>query len=734
MGVCSHAQSIYGYVKEKATGESLPNAIVASGSNYAVSNGYGYFSISSASDTLTVSAYGYATVKRPVSEAVNGRLDFALAPLHTDIDEVTVTSKSPFHTELLMPRMSHHSVSAADIRDNIAIFGEADALKTLQSLPGVSSAADGSVNLSVRGSSHDQNMILIDEATVYNPSHALGLFSGFNPDAVSNVEFYKSGYSPKYGGKLAAVVDIRMKEGNNQQLHVDGGLSNVVSRLKVETPIVKDVGSVMVAGRYGNGRIVNQIGYFFDISMATQDDIVKFYDLCAKTNWHLSPSDRLFASFYTSHDRFRCIALSQDNNQEWGNKTATLRWNHIFSDRMFANYTATASSYSYLQQQEKDMRDFQWTAGQSELTLKADYDMYHGKTHFSYGADFELHHYNPGQVDPLNSRSAMLPHHLKKKNMTMAALYANAEIGITDRLSTSVGLRLSSAYNAKLYGKVEPRVAVSYSLSANAALKASYSHTAQYDHMLTNSALGMPTDIWMPISRIIVPQTANTFSAGIHSAVADGAVELSAEAYYKHIGSAFDYKDNAKLNMNDDVDLEVKKGEGRAYGLETMAKYSNSRVKAHLSYTYSVSERKSAEINNGNWYYAAYDQRHNLTASTSLHARRNDFSLMFKLHTGGRATVPYTTFSYVGVTLAQYTERNGYVMPLFHRLDFSWCHYFKPHKKFDSNIVFSLYNCYGRKNAYSVFVKGEYYNMSVPEGYMMYLYRWMPSLTFNFKF
>ncbi|MCQ2229407.1 MAG: TonB-dependent receptor [Bacteroidales bacterium] len=733
-GSSSLAQSVFGYVKEKITGETIPGAVVVDNGHYVMSNNYGYYSIETSSDTIVISAYGYSIAKKAVSEASDGRLDFYLEPLHREINEVTVKSKSLFQTELNMPRMSRHFVSATDIKSNVALFGEADALKTLQNLPGVSSAADGNVNLSVRGSSHDQNMILIDEATVYNPSHALGLFSGFNPDAISNVDFYKSGYSPKYGGKLAAVVDIRMKEGNNQNFHVEGGIGNVVSRLMVESPIKKSVGSLMIAGRYGNGELVNTIADIIDLGGGNKNDVVKFYDLCAKTNWNISASDRLYASAYVSHDKFKCTVLLQDNNQEWGNCTATLRWNHIYSDRLFANYTATASRYEYIQQQEKDVRDFKWEAGQSEVTLKADYDHFYGDWHFSYGANVEYHYYNPGDVEPLNDKSIMLPHHLRKKSMLLGSIYANNEMSFGTRFNASLGVRLSSAYNSKIYNTIEPRVSASYSLGSNTALKASYVRTAQFDHMLTNSALSMPTDTWMPISKIVSPQTANTFSAGLHSTVADDAVELFCEAYYKRMHNTIDYRDNANLYMNEDVDLEVRRGEGRAYGVETMAKYENVHFNFQLSYTFSVSERRSDEINKGQWYYAVYDQRHNLTANTTFHVARNDFSLVFKYHTGGRATVPYTTFSYAGAAMMQYTERNGYVMPDFHRLDFSWCHHFKTHGRYQSSLTFSMYNCYGRKNAYSVFVKGDEYSMSVPQGYMMYLYKWMPSLTYNFKF
>lgn len=728
------SQNISGFVREKSSGESVPGAIIFSNSNHSISNNYGYYAITADGDSISATAYGFSTVKKSVTESIDGHIDFNLEPLHNDIEEVVVKSNSLFQTELSMPRMSRHSITSDDIKKNVALFGEADAIKTLQNLPGVLTVADGSVNVSVRGGSHDQNMIIIDEATVYNPSHALGLFSAFNPDAVSRVEFYKSGYSPKYGGKLSAVIDMHMKEGNNQNFALDASIGNVVSRLLIESPIVKNRGSIMIAGRYGDGGLINTIADFVDDDNQHINDIVNFYDFCAKTNWILSPRNRIFVSSYASHDKFKCSILSQDNVQEWGNNTATIRWNHVINDQVFVNYTATASHYEYSQQQQKDVRDFIWKASLAELTIKADFDHYHNDIHLSYGANVERHQYKPGSIDPAGEKSAMLPHHLKTKNMTLGALYFNSEYARIDRLSTSAGIRLSFANNQQTYYQIEPRLSISYSLSKNTSLKASYIRTVQFDHMLTNSAIGMPTDIWLPISKIVSPQTANTISAGMHGVVYDGALELFAEMYYKKLSNVVDYRDNANLYMNEDVDLEVKKGEGKAYGLETMAKYENRILKSQISYTYSVSKRRADEINKGNWYYASYDQRHNLSINTTLSASRNDFTIDFKYHTGGRATLPYTTYSFAGVTIAEYSERNGFIMPDFHRLDFSWCHYFRSVGKYKSKIIFSVYNCYGRKNAYSVFVKGDTFDLSSTKGYMLYLYRWVPSLTYVIKF
>lgn len=730
-------QKVFGYVREAATGESIPGAIVVSGGKATLANEYGYFSTeaTSAADTIFFVATGYKTEKRTANDCQNGRLDVAMSLLSADIEEVTVVSQSTFRTELAMAKLSKHSIGQIDIKNNAVMFGEADAFKTLQCLPGVASAADGSVNLSVRGSSHDQNMILIDEATVYNPSHAIGLFSAFNPDAIQRIDFYKSGYSPRFGGKLAAVADIRMKEGNNQAFAMEGSAGTIGSRLLIETPVVKGIGSVMLAARMGYGDLVNTVVDFVDDGYKHADDVMRFYDVCFKTNWNISPYNKIFASAYTSHDEFKCSILSQDNVQEWGNMTGTLRWNHIFSQSLFSNFTLTYSNYDYLQQREMDVRDYEWKAGMREATFKADFDHYRGAHHVTFGLDLGGHFYNPGQIDPLNSASIMEPRHMKKRHMFAMAAYANDEVKVGDKLNIAAGLRLSCAMNGSAYAGIEPRLSAAYALSANLFAKASYARTMQFDHVLTNSALGMPTDIWMPISKAVKPQRANTVAAGLQSIIDPAGIELSCELYYKRMRKTIDYKDNADLHMNEDVESEIKEGEGRAYGLETMAKYSNRLLSAQASYTLSNAERRADEINGGSWYYAAYDQRHNLSVNATLHAgKRDDISLAFKYHTGGRATMPYDTYMYDGVLMALYTERNGYKKPDFHRLDVSWCHTLKSTHRWKSQIIVALYNCYGRKNAYSVFIKGDRYDLSDAKGHILYLYRWVPSVTYSFKF
>lgn len=734
-------QTISGVITDTATGERVAYAVVfvRSGSASVTSNAYGYYSMSgvSSADTLGVYAIGYAVKYVPASSAGGGKLDIDIRSLHREIAEVEVKSESAMRREVFLPRMSRHHLTAADVSSTAVMFGEADALKALQFMPGVNAAADGSVNMSVRGGSYDQNLILLDEATVYNPSHAMGIFSAFNPDAVSSVDFYKGGIPARYGGRLSAVTDIHMLEGNTKRTSVEGSVGTIASRALVGGPLAGSRATYMIAGRYGYGDLSNLVADFFDRENAHKNDNIRFYDVCAKVSWNVDEENKVYASGYTSHDDFRCDVLSQDNNQKWGNKTATLRWNHIFGDNVFANYTVLYSDYDYSQRQEEDVRNFEWQAAMREVNVKADYDHYLDKMHITYGGVYEHHWYNPGQIVPLNDSSAMLPVYLDKKRMDVLAAYAEDEHKITDRFSATAGLRMTAAIAGRVHWGAEPRVSAAFRLNDAMAVKASYMHTVQFQHMLSNSALGLPTDMWMPASKRVEPQMSNTFAVGLHGA--KGRFEYSLETYGRRMHSIIDFKDHAQIEMNNDIEDEILKGTGRGCGLETMVRYDADRFSATVAYTLSKAERQIDGVNGGDWYYAVYDQRNNLSANlTSYVGQRRQWTLSaaFRYHTGGRTTLPYAVYVYNGVSLQQYTERNGYVMPEYHRLDISAAYDFekKRDNRWHSQIVFSLYNCYGRKNAYSMFMKQMDYRMDLYQGYIMYLYQWVPSVTYNFKF
>ncbi|MBP5364307.1 MAG: TonB-dependent receptor [Bacteroidales bacterium] len=773
------AQTVYGYVSDSKTGERLPGALIINGKNNstALTNSYGYFSLPKAAkgDTLLVRFLGYNTQSVAVGEAA--RIDIALNESNNMLTEVEVKAKSTFRRELSSAQMSHHRINSADIKAAPMLFGEADALKTIQIMPGVNSAADGSTNLSVRGGSYDQNLILLDEATVYNPSHTMGIFTAFNADAISSVDFFKGDIPARYGGKLSAVVDMQMKEGNNQQFKAQGGIGLISSRLLVEGPLKRGVASFMASGRFGYSdalvkglSALNDFGpdflYFDEINNYTWDhenDRMRFYDICAKANWNIDQNNKVYASGYLSKDRFLCPMLSQENDQTWANQTATLRWNHTSSDNMFVNTTLTYSNYNYRQRQAADVRNYEWHAGMGEVVAKADADYYLERMHITFGAALEGHSYNPGEIVPLNDSSLMKAMQIDKKKMALVAAYAGNEHRVTDQLTLSYGLRLASAFHlgpttvrhytdmphytdsthysggqiAKGYFGLEPRLSLSYSLSDNMTLKASYAHTKQYQHLLNNSALGLPTDIWAPADSYIKPQSADAFAVGVHGYLPVAQIEASAEAYYKKMHDVIDFRDNAELELNSHIETEVLSGEGRAYGLELMLRRDSRRTSFVVSYTLSEAKRRIDGVNYGKWYYAVYDQRHNLSVN-AMWRMSDQWSLSgsFKYHTGGRTTLPVGSFYYQGAAFSIYTERNGYKMPDCHRLDMSVVYDFKqkPDRRFHSQLALSVYNVYSHKNPYSIYVKNDAYSMDHYQGYMLYMYLCVPTISYNFSF
>lgn len=779
------AQTVCGYVTDAHTGERLPNALVYNPSTKAtaLSNAYGYYSLSHTTqgDTIVARFVGYVMAKTVVKNAA--KADIKIVPESKQLGEVKVQGESAFRRELQLPKMSHHYISSTQIKTNAVMFGEADALKTIQLMPGVNSAADGSTNLSVRGGSYDQNLILLDEATVYNPAHTMGIFTAFNADAMSGVDLYKGDLPARYGGKLSAVVDMKMREGNNQHSSVQGGIGTIASRLLVEGPLKRDTASFMLAGRVGYSEVLQGLGSLmynvvdiiddihYNYYLQHENDKIHFFDLCAKVNWVRDENNKFYISGYASRDGFVCPILSIGTKQNWGNQTATMRWNHIYSPNLFGNATLTFSNYNYVQRQTSDVRNFEWQSGMREFTLKNDLDYYRDRMHITMGAAAEMHFYNPGQIEPL-SGSVMQEMHLDKKRALQLSAYVGNEHKITDRLTLSYGMRLSSSLQlgpatvrhytqmplytdsteygkarlVKSYWRAEPRLAASYSLDDNTTLKASYARTVQYQHLLNNSALGMPTDVWAPADSYIRPQEADAFAVGVHKYIPSKNIEASVEGYFKAMHHIIDFCDNAELIGNNHIETQVLSGKGRAWGLEAMLRRDGKIGSVLMSYTLSKAERQIDGVNKGNWYYAVYDQRHNFAINSLLKlSERWSLSGTWRYHTGGRATMPIDTYYYKFANVAVYTERNGYKMPAFHRLDVSAIYDFKRNvgRRWKSQLVFSLYNVYGRKNAYSVFARttmpyNDYSDKRKDErqlsGYMMYLYKWVPSITYNFNF
>lgn len=763
----SYSQSFSGYVRDASNNEALPSALIYAqrSQRSAVSNGYGYFAIDKLSlpDTITVSFLGYRRKQILCTNSNNQSVTILLEPNKTNLSEIEVVAQSSYRQNIEHTQMSYHHLQSQDIGRIATIFGEADALKTIQKLPGVNCAADGSTNISVRGGSYDQNLIMLDEATVYNPSHALGIFSAFNPDMIKGIDFYKSCFPAKYGGRLSSVVDMQMREGSSKGYHVQGALGIFTGRLTVEGPIKRDTTSFILSGRYGNGALINTVADFLD-NKEYHDDKVTFFDISAKLNHTIDNKNRLYASFYASGDNFQYRQVAEGKQIKWNNTTGTLRWNHILRDNVFQNTSLVFSNYNYNQGSASHTQMYDWKAGMSELVAKSDIDHTIGNMRLQYGASVEVHHYNPGEIDPAKGSTGIKHMALPKKNSVIAAIYAGNEHRFGSHLSVNYGLRLSTSlligketvykYNAdrtarldtvyyhsgsivKAYGGIEPRLAVNYQLADNCALKISYMRTRQYMHLLSNSALGMPTDIWTPADSYIKPQTSDQVAIGYHTYFAKAKLDFSVESYYKKTHDIIDFKNNATFELNPTIETEVLSGSGRGYGLEAYLSHNSRFVTASIAYTLSKATRQIDGINNGNSYFALYDQRHNLSADVEWRATHHwTLAATFKYHTGGRATLPAGSYYYHGVAVTYFMERNGYRMPDYHRLDLAFTYDFKtkPNSRFKSSLTFGVYNVYNRLNTYNVFAQPDETELGKYHTYRMFLFYTMPSLTYTFRF
>lgn len=769
LSIAASAQGhVDGRVVDAVSGESLPYAYVrlAVSRAAAVTNAYGFFALAApdSPDTLCVSFVGYEPLRIPVAAKSASDVRLALRPAVNSLSEVTVKARGAYEAELKSPAMSHHHLSGSQIKRTVMMFGEPDALKTLQLMPGVNATADGSNNLSIRGGSHDQNLILLDEAVVFNPSHAMGLVSAFNPDAVHDVDLYKGAIPARYGGRLSAVVDMRMKEGDANGFHVSGGLGTMCSRLVVEGPIKKDTASFIVSARRGYAKLLTLGRDLFETSSydCPDKDNATFGDYSVKLNWRLPNGDRLFASAYASDDLFHFFAVQAGTETKWSNKTATLRWNHAFANNIFANTTVAASSYDYSQEQKGDTRDCKWTADMAEIDAKIDVDHYASVGHFQYGAGVEAHRYKPGNISPTTAGSAVKEVSLGKKRLALAFLYAELTHSFVDRFRLSAGLRMSVApmlgpatvfsyadrerdivtdtttYSSSEIVKsnmgLEPRLGLSFNIADWVTAKASYARTKQYQHLLTNSALSLPTDIWAPADSYAKPQTSNAIAIGLHTRFARTAIEASVEAYMKWTDDLVDFKDGADLKMNPHYETQLLSGRGYARGVEFMLRRDAARYAFSLAYTLSKAERRIDGVNGGRWYYERFDQRHNLALSATYRPSAIvDLSAVFRYHTGGRTTLPDGYFFFAQATFGTYTERNGYVMDDFHRLDVSADFHLREHQRWSHSLLFAVANVYGRKNPYSMYTKGDFWDRGKVNLYKLHLYRWLPSLTYVFR-
>ncbi|WP_183579995.1 TonB-dependent receptor [Mucilaginibacter sp. X5P1] len=761
IGIPSFAQkkfTISGNIKDAATGEVLIGATVRIkelSQNGAASNNYGFYSLSAPEGdyTLLISYVGYITVSRQIALHKNVALDMVLGA-RNDLTEVIVSAKGHNNDNVTSPEMGVEKLNMSQINNVPVLLGERDILKTISLLPGVKAASEGNTGFYVRGGASDQNLILLDEAIVYNASHLFGFFSTFNSDAIKDVSLYKGGMPAQYGGRLSSVLDIKMDEGNNKEYVVEGGIGLISSRIKLEGPIVKDKGSFMISARRT---------YIDAFLKASSDSTVKgsklyFYDLNAKANYHFDDKNAIYLSGYFGKD---VLGLRNTFGTNWGNATGTLRFNHVFNSKLFSNTSLVYSNYNYTIQSFLPGNDFRAVSKITDIDLKEDLQYYINSNHtLRFGVDALHHNLAPGSLTS-NDSSSFNSKVIQRRYGLETAAYVSDEWHVNDKLTLLYGARLSgififgpgtfSTYNAdgntlssktyqsgdvvKSYFYLEPRLSASYSLDDQTSLKASYNRNTQNIHILSNSNSSTPTDLYAMSSNNIKPEIADQVSTGYFRNFDENIFEFSTEVYYKWLQNQIDYKDGAQLILNQDVESQLVYGTGRAYGIEFYLKKKYGRFNGWLGYTLSRTERKFDAINNGNYFPATQDRTHDISAVGIYQLnKRWSFSSTFVYGTGNAVTYPNGKYAIGGVTTYYYSQRNANREPSNNRLDIGATLEGKQHKKYHSSWTFGIYNVYDHRNPYAITFRDSKTNPGTTEAVETSLFGRVPSVTWNFKF
>ena len=751
--------TISGTISDSLKGEEIINASIrVKGQNVGtISNEYGFYSLTlpKGNYTLVYSNSGYSpkeiAFELNQSKAVNVQL-VSLTNKTLLLVEVKVSATKE-DQNITNPIMGVERLDPAAVAKIPVLLGEKDIIKSLQLLPGIKSAGEGNAGFYVRGGGADQNLILLDEAPVYNASHLLGFFSTFNSDAIKDAVLYKGNQPANFGGRLSSVLDIKMNEGNSKRYNVSGGIGVISSRLNVEGPIVKDKSSFLISGRR------TYVDVFLKATDKFKDNTLYFYDLNAKVNYRINQKNRVFMSGYFGRDK---LGLGDQFGIDWGNATGTVRWNHLVNDKLFSNTSLIFSSYDYKIAIKSADVDFNIKSSIKDINLKQEFQYFaNTRNKIRFGLNAIQHSIIPGQVEA-SEASGINPVILSSNKSLEAALFVTNDWTITEKITMSYGVRLSSfsllgndqntySYNPEgdvvdttVYAKnaviqtypvFEPRVSFSYVYSKTASLKAAYSRNAQYIHLISNTTTTSPTDLWIPSSLNTKPEIADQVSIGWFKNFKQNAYEFNVETYYKSMQNQIDYRNGANLQGNDLIEGELLYGIGRAYGVELILKKKTGKFTGWLGYTLSRSERKIIGINDGAWYAAKQDRTHDISIVGIYDVTpKVSISALFVYYTGNAVTFPSGKYLVNGQTQLLYTERNGYRMPAYHRLDLGVTWLRKDTKKFESSWNFSVYNAYGRENAYTISFRQNEENPNITEAVQTSLFRWVPSITYNFKF
>ncbi len=749
--------TVSGIVKDARNGELMIGASILvkdQPSLGTVSNDYGFFSLTLPSGryVITISSLGYQSQDQSVVLDKNRTLSAALTEASTSIQEVVVQGEKA-NRNIVGTETSVNRLEVKDLKNIPVLFGEKDILKTIQLLPGVKSAGEGNAGFYVRGGGIDQNLILLDEATVYNASHLLGFFSVFNSDAIKEVNLIKGGMPAQYGGRLSSVLDIKMNDGNNQNYTATGGLGLISSRLTVEGPIEKDKSSFVVSGR----RTYADLFLKLSKDSAINKNTLYFYDLNAKANYTLNDKNRFYLSGYFGRD---VLGFGTAFGIDWGNTTATLRWNHVFNNQFFSNTSLIYNDYKYNINISQTGIALNIHSAIRDYNLKEDMEYYLHNQTLRFGVNSVYHNFVPGTVSRVTD-SITKDTSLLRKYGWENAVYFSDEFSISKRLKANIGLRYSIfsllgggefyTYNkdgsvldsafygagniVKTYSGFEPRLALNYVIDAADAVKFSYARTRQYIFLLSNTTSTSPTDLWVPVSNNIKPQQADQYDIGYYKNLKDNIYEASVEIYYKTLDNQIDYRNGAQLRFNQNVESELIYGSGKSYGVEFFVKKRKGRLNGWVGYTLSRTERQFDEVNGGKPFPARQDETHDLSIVGIYDlSKKWNFSATFVYNTGNAVTFPSGRYLIDNHAVGYYTERNGYRLPPYHRLDIGFNYTAMKTAKRESTWNFSVYNAYNHKNAYTITFRPNPDNPIQTQAVETSLFGIIPSVTWNFKF
>ncbi len=736
-----------------------------------LTNEYGFYSLTlpKGEHTIMYQYMGFETIEKVINLESNQRISLSMQEENAQLEEVIINNSN--RSNIRKAEMSVNKLSIETIKKIPVVMGEVDVLKSILQLPGVTNAGEGASGFNVRGGGADQNLILLDEATIYNSSHVFGFFSIFNSDAIKDLKLYKGGIPSRFGGRISSVLDVYQKNGNSKNFKINGGIGLISSRLMAEGPIVKDKGSFLIAGR-------GSYAHLF-LKLADNDNSAYFYDLNTKLSYELNENNSLYLSGYFGRDVFD-IANTFKNT--YGNATLNLRWNHVFNDKLFSNFSMIYSDYYY--GLTLDFVGFNFDLGIKNYNLKYDLKNYiSDKLQLSYGVNAMYYDFNPGKIEPNRPDSGINSQQFEKKYAFEPAVYIEAEQSLSRNLSLNYGLRYSMFYRlgsstintyanneavvfnenfqiyekgtpigSVFYGKnktiasfdnFEPRASVSYAFDDDNSIKASYNRMVQYLQLISNTASPTPLDLWTPSDQFIKPQIGDQIALGYFKNLKEDTYTLEFETFYKTVKNRIDYIDGADLIGNENIEQVILSGEQRSYGAEFLFRKNKGNLSGWIAYTLSRSEQRTpgrtpneTGINNGEWYKSAYDKLHNL-AVTATYELNEKWTLgaNFALQSGQPVTYPSGYYEYQGIKIPSYGQRNKDRLPAYHHLDFSATYTPSANKnrKWQGEWVFSVYNIYGRKNAASIsFRQNEFSGMN--EAVRLSIFGIVPGISYNFKF